>query len=449
MTRRRKIILICVPVAIALLVLLPMTCRYRANVNLGHELRKEADAWLATLPKIPPEENGAPGLMKALDSLEYLSDDYTRYGYRINNESDAEAFRDYLERNEETLSLVWKNLTRKKWAYTTNYEKGFQASIPNLLLLKNAANVRALRGDLAEFEGKKSGALKEYLHIFRLADTLSRERGLVSQMIQIAIYRIGLNRLVEIASEPGLPREDLSDTLRKVLETHEKRGNAVVVYETEYHVWIMYISDHLTGKSKGGISIPLTPGVGTRTSLGSWLASSRFLYNFQQDVDVFRRWKDICQTIEPAKYYSWPEELKDEKVLYGKIGLQLNSLSAVIAQIAIPYMTVKSAGVFASSETVFRGTIALLAIRLHQARNNALPESLDALGELVPKDLLIDPLSGKSLIYRREGDDFYLYSVGFNGKDDKCKDSRPIYEKDVNPMEVPDIIFHAPGANGK
>ncbi len=64
-----------------------------------------------------------------------------------------------------------------------------------------------------------------------------------------------------------------------------------------------------------------------------------------------------------------------------------------------------------------------LALAVYRARHGHYPEKLDALvPELlpqVPPDLFAP---GTTLIYRREGDGYVLYSVGQNGEDDGGED---------------------------
>jgi competence protein ComGC len=77
------------------------------------------------------------------------------------------------------------------------------------------------------------------------------------------------------------------------------------------------------------------------------------------------------------------------------------------------------------SEIAYRGkashqaTITVLALRRWRLEKNEYPADLD---ELVAggymKELPADPFSDKPLVYKKTGDDFTLYSVGFNFKDD-------------------------------
>ena len=101
------------------------------------------------------------------------------------------------------------------------------------------------------------------------------------------------------------------------------------------------------------------------------------------------------------------------------------------------------------SELAYRGkmvheaTLTILAILRWRLQNNQYPATL---GELVTagllKELPKDPYSDKPLVYKNKDDDFILYSVGPNFKDDGGE----VFIKDGNPRrwgtdEAGDIIF--------
>jgi hypothetical protein len=74
--------------------------------------------------------------------------------------------------------------------------------------------------------------------------------------------------------------------------------------------------------------------------------------------------------------------------------------------------------VFQQRDAKLRLLIADLAVRLHRGEHGSLPADLR---ELVPRYLPsvpIDPFSGAPIIYRPQGDNFLLYCVGRDGKDD-------------------------------
>jgi hypothetical protein len=59
-----------------------------------------------------------------------------------------------------------------------------------------------------------------------------------------------------------------------------------------------------------------------------------------------------------------------------------------------------------------------LAILAFQLEHNRYPDRLDELVPSLLREIPVDPYCDKPLIYRREGDEYLLYSAGPNGVDD-------------------------------
>lgn len=280
--------------------------------------------------------------------------------------------------------------------------------------------------------------------MLELATTLSGERALISQMIYVAIATTGLKRIAEFTTGANLSEEDLTTVHEAMLRFQHKRIDLRLAFEAEYFGFLMLVSDMLEGeKSLGYMAMgkPAKPGF-----LES-LAMSKFAYGYSKDVDIFRRWRGIYQEMRPVEYYEQAEVRDSARALEDELR-GLGWRTAMLAQIAMPSLY-ESCKAVAENENMSRGAVVLVAIRLYEARNGSLPDSLDDLGDLVPKEIIIDPFSGKSLIYRCEGEDFYLYSTGYNGVDDKCKGSKLIFEDGVDRESVPDHVFHAPPSPGK
>ncbi len=71
------------------------------------------------------------------------------------------------------------------------------------------------------------------------------------------------------------------------------------------------------------------------------------------------------------------------------------------------------------SEALYQATIVTLALERWRLEKNEYPETLSELAAAgFIEELPMDPYSDKPLIYRRVDDDFILYSVGLNFKDD-------------------------------
>lgn len=67
------------------------------------------------------------------------------------------------------------------------------------------------------------------------------------------------------------------------------------------------------------------------------------------------------------------------------------------------------------NESQRRATNLVANLKAYKQANGSYPASLDSFGD---REFMVDPLSGERFVYRPNGDDFTLYSVGVNGTDE-------------------------------
>jgi hypothetical protein len=65
-----------------------------------------------------------------------------------------------------------------------------------------------------------------------------------------------------------------------------------------------------------------------------------------------------------------------------------------------------------------RGSRILIALKRYRNKNGRWPETLDGIKDLVPEQILIDPINGGSFVYKLTEEDFTLYSKGKNNIDE-------------------------------
>jgi hypothetical protein len=133
------------------------------------------------------------------------------------------------------------------------------------------------------------------------------------------------------------------------------------------------------------------------------VAKANEIYNRQSEVarmTPYQRHMSNINTVEEIMYESW------QNYRFFLVGLFMPAMARI-------------------SEIAYRGkiqheaTVAILALQRWRLEKDQYPA---ALGELVAagflNELPIDPWSDKPLVYKKTGDDFILYSVGFNFIDD-------------------------------
>ena len=64
------------------------------------------------------------------------------------------------------------------------------------------------------------------------------------------------------------------------------------------------------------------------------------------------------------------------------------------------------------------GSRILIALRRYKNKNARWPQTLDGIKDLVPEDILVDPINGGSFVYKLTEENFTLYSKGKNNIDE-------------------------------
>jgi hypothetical protein len=243
-------------------------------------------------------------------------------------------------------------------------------------------------------------------------------------------------------SERSVGEKDIGAALQLLIDLYGDCGNFFTMIEAEYYFFLMIVADVTEGKIDFFEALTAFAFKPQESVLGHIL-TSRFVYNYRYDVEIWRKAARIWRSTGPAKYYALPPEARSPEKFRETIGLPLTGIYAILTRLSLPAL-IRQVDRLAGIETVWRGAIALSAIRLFEAQNGRLPKNLKELGNLVPEEFLIDPFSGKEIVYRLEGNDFCLYSVGLDGVDGNAASGVPYFKEKKSPYDLQDIIFHAP-----
>lgn len=431
--------------------------QFSANRKLAAQVRVEFNKWFASLPKIPDEENGAICILRGLELLEefpvdpyalqdeYLGHDEKRKALLSRRKAkDIKTVREYLARNRKALNLIEEGLEFSKWNYPKRYAGLSGWDNPHTTDFRCKV-IRAfeVKGYLAQKDGELSDALKEYIKVLRLGGTLSSDRTILSCLVELSIYGSALGRMTKFFWEKLLSEEKLGQTIKVLVELHSKRGGFFRAIEGDCYSFFKRLADGLEGVEP---TEEVDEEIRTEAAMvNSWFSEIKYFYDLQKYADMRREFLELFRGMEPANYHSIPGELKDPDYLTKRFGVPEKGWMVYLPWFHVMKVTeiLKACAV---GEAFWCGVIVRAGVRLFEARNGRLPRNLDELGGLVPKELLIDPFSGKQLIYRLKGDDFCLYSVGLDGIDGKCEDTRELFKfkTGADEGEPDDIIFHAP-----
>ncbi len=447
MSRKQKTILIVVGVLAALVpvFLVPMLLRARRNEALARELHAEFGKWLALLPHVPDSENGALAIMLDLEKLTpYPEQLIMMTSDELRSEQAQQYRRDYLAANREILESFEKALEHYgKWQFAMNYSENYSAPLPHLACVKEVGECFVEKAILLQHEGKNEQALNECMKALRAASTLTADKIMVSCECQIAVYRQALTEVVRIIGLDSLPEERFRGALDVLAAEYTKRGSYADAAETEYYIFIKLLAD---GIREGRSAVSLVNKIaGLASEEENGFLSSGCLYDYAPDVELFREYLKTYRHVQPGEYFKFRKKLELWNEHAQHVTVDAKSRRAVLAGLVLPAIGERAFKEFVIGETFWRAAMVTTALRLFEAENGKLPGNLEELGKLVPAEMLIDPFSGKQLVYKLKGGDFSLYSVGVDGVDSKCEETRRLFHTRADEGEPDDIIFHAAG----
>jgi len=304
---------------------------------------------------------------------------------------------------------------RPKFRFPVRYEEHFNALLPHLAQLRNAARVYRLRA-LAELSaGQTDAACEDVRFCLRLADTIKDEPVLISFLVRVA--------LLDMAAQPiweGLAAHRWNERQLAALQTefanfdqlaafaHAMRGERLFAYSAIRRLINKAQERPLIFSefSYGGVQPALGALLIRAIPTGWW-------YQNMLTVDRFHTTM-YWPAIDPQHRRL---DLAELKRLDQKFQAKSKSPYDFFSNLLLPAIT-RCAATAAQSQTTVDEVVVACALERCRLAKGALPDKLDA---LVPEFLVkvpTDVITGEPLRYRRDGDRFTLWSVGWNGKND-------------------------------
>ena len=312
--------------------------------------------------------------------------------------------------------------------YPVEYENGYATLMPHLSVIKKIALTAAMCGHVKLALGQSGEALENLFFIMDLADTVSNEPNQISALIKIAAYRFAMNMIWEgIESDSWTPenlrliqerlkKDDTWNTMRLGLigerafvnTTFQKYPDHLFdiiseeLFDLENDTWSKMIS-----KLRPVVRSLIPQGWHYRALLEYNKAMDLVLSCLDMDNKCFK--EDTFQS--PLNELANPEAWKirgipSSVVKMFKLDSLYHSHLKYIMKFALAQSTINEAKIACTLE-------------LYRIENKKYPDSLDDLGELLPKEELPkDCINSKPLQYRLTDEGYILWSVGKNGTDE-------------------------------
>ena len=464
-------------VALAAAALIPVIHHYqlRAAVNAYiAELKARGEPMdLAQVipPPVPPEQNSAAIFLKATSLLDtnwnvlgsnpppamrmvmlgkamicYQQPDIRGYD-ATNPWEDIEAA---LAKENEGLNLLYQIADHPTLDFNLNYHDGIdKIQMSYLSSLKRAAQRLSAATVCDLHHGDVASAVKNVRTMLALANGMSHDRLIISELVRIAIAQITLSVNWEILQSPNLTDEQLTELQHDWANLDFVRGeeNALAMERAAAEItlkkWrgshseLQNYFDLLESVTDQKQKDTAFDKLKIKTDIFRW----RYWWSYPDELRYLKGYQVFLETTRSAEAkYSLLTAQREQEDKLRKIFIGTNDEDTVwfsnpkeADMHFILSGSVRSLSAFfrkvMRAETAKQISITAIALNRYQLKHGNYPPNL---GSLVPEfisSIPRDPVDGQPLRYRPKADGtFLLYSVGENGKDDS---GDPSLEKGV------------------
>lgn len=266
-----------------------------------------------------------------------------------------------------------------------------------------------------ERQGDLEGAVDNCVAAIALAESLSEEPWLWSQMRSMAMYGEAFWGIGNFLPPLELAPDQARRIVREVEDMYQREALARSL-ET-YAAWIVAGMEpaHETGRSA------TLDYIADMTDIPSIKRFYRFPVGgmvLAADRRHFAAFANRVTASARMPYYEARTELEEIQEEIDKVGIS-NLMTSSFGSRIVYYSKTFSCG-----EALTDLTRIGLLLEVYRVERSAYPQTLEALAQEFGGNVPVDPFTGKPSIYVLEDDTFLLYSVGENLNDDNGIDDR-------------------------
>jgi len=394
-----------------------------ARAQVDAELRRIEQtgapiAWRAVIPPdVPDAENAALLYQQAFDKIILSPEDeelLSNFLSAIREPPRGKvpppgALQALVARKAEAIALLEAAAQRPRCRFPVDYSDPVTALFPHLSQMRKCARLLSVRMFVQAQRGEMSAALDTMGTSLGLCRALAAEPLLIGALVRYAVLGLGLDGLRASLRDRAAPTEACRRLARELSDLD--------------------------------VNSSFRRGLWTERTMGIWLFNA-----MRQDPKRAGGYFTDGTETEGTDMERFYRSGLGQKVLYLDEAAYLRLMSQLIAASALPWREQSEAGASLEAQVeqlpmhcvmtrilVFSGAgrkrdervaqlglaQAALGLKAYRSAHGAYPDTLDALRQGLSWPLRQDPFTGADLVYRREGEGFLLYSIGWDLKDDK------------------------------
>ena len=372
-------------------------------------------------PKVPDHQNFAksqffaplfdhdadsPKFNEARDRFDIKTASSLRYAWRKGKHRDFVVWESAFY--ESDLAKLADDLKRPHCRFNIRYEDGFEAVLPHLGTMRDAATLFSLSSAQRLSKGDTTGAWQDTLNGIRLGEQLRTEPFLISQLVRIAILEINFQTFWE----GQVNHQWSAEQLTAFQETFQSI-DLLVGMESAIRAERNMINHWFTSVAQGGTQ---TQGFDELNSSLDYFPAI-FFYGNQYQInriltEIILPGIDVSNhRLNVHQFKKMEEEMLDLKSSF-------LSFRHAIALMMLPGLD-KYALKVSQTQAALDQSAIVAALERYRLAKGSYPKKLAALRPKFIAKIPGDLFHEQGLVYRiNEDNSFTLYSTGYNGTDD-------------------------------
>jgi hypothetical protein len=388
-------------------------------------------------PQVPDSENAAllyqsAGLLLRAQIAEgherrHLHDLAVNYVNGATDANQAAELEQLLQSDTvaRVIAMVEQGTERSACRFDCDYEAGPAVRMPPLDDMRNFACLLGAKACLESKVGRSDDAWQTAQAQLRLARVLQTEPRLISQLVRFSITSLACKTMQVLARTAAPTAQQIRDVEQYFTELGSVDplvlavdGERLLFGEPIFGLSKSELNENIRERFSHGY----TPEMFHR--LLFWrVAFTPFLL---ADHAAYLRWsREYVRLFRDPNALDRMEAAEKEFYTTARRHALTSSLLPAFSRIDLLHYRMV---------TAMRITLSGLALLQYKQAHGSFPESLEALGIQSTED----PFARKSLVYRREGDGFVLYSVGEDRKDNGGTVKQPKQKTDY------DVVWRFP-----
>jgi len=347
-----------------------------------------------------------------------------RMSHQQSSAEERKFIRRWIEEQKQALDLVVEGSLKpyywQKYAGKQNSTDMMSILLPYLPYYRYLTFSLCWRARLRAEQGRYEDALGDIKSCYRFGRHVKgHNTPLIEQLVGMAIEAIATRSLREILSEYEIESvllAELQEDFEQIIAGEDFKISLVAEKLSMYDTIQRTVTDHFIGHQICPGALTLNTVFSSLNKRKPWIVYLRLLThpNKKKTLEMVDRLFAFYEELSRKT----PAQIRAEGIDIEKKTKELVSESFLLEMLAPAFGGIDELS--QQSKTQAEAVVTIIALLQYKKSKGSYPEDLRQLisaGYL--KKLPMDPYTDKPLVYKRTKNDFILYSVGRNFKDDK------------------------------